>query len=446
VIQLYDFLARLDHNAQVQLSLAEEITPNANGTLWTIRLHPGVTFHNGKDLTADDVIYTFKRIGNPKNPLIGRSFLGPIDLQGMKKLDSLTLQVPFQSPYSTFVKAIGGFYNNMSIVPTDYDPKHPVGSGPFKYQSFTPGQQSTFVRNPDYWKQGLPYVDTLVITDMTDETTQINALLAHQVDAVSLLSSQSIDAVQSGGGKVVISPAGGITPFTMRVDVPPFNDVRVRQAMRLLVDRAQMMDVVFNGHGTLGNDIFSIWDPQYDRSIPQRQQDIGQAKSLLKAANREGLQVVLVTSDIAQGTIGAAQVFAQQATKAGVDVHLRQLPVTQFFGSNYLQWPFAQDYWYYGPYLPQVGQETLPKAQFNETHFDNPTYNRLYSEAISTTDSSRQTELAHEMQRIDYNEGGLIVPYFSPVVDAHSTSLHGVVPSKTGFPLSDWEFSTFWLE
>jgi peptide/nickel transport system substrate-binding protein len=79
-------------------------------------------------------------------------------------------------------------------------------------------------------------------------------------------------------------------------------------------------------------------------------------------------------SDIAQGAISAAQVSAQQATKAGVDVHLNQVNVTEFFGSNYLQWSFAQDYWYYGPYLPQVGQETLPTAQFSETHFDNPTY------------------------------------------------------------------------
>ena len=176
----------------------------------------------------------------------------------------------------------------------------------------------------------------------------------------------------------------------MRVDTAPFSDVRVRQALRLVVDRQQMLDLVFGGFGTLGNDLFGIWAPEYDHSLPQRHQDIDQAKSLLKAAGAEGLHVTLVTSDIAQGTVLAAQVFAQQASAAGVSVSVDDVTVNEFYGTNYLKWPFAQDYWFYNFYLPQVSLATLPTAPFNETHWNNARYNSLYAQAIATTDASLQ--------------------------------------------------------
>ena len=202
--------------------------------------------------------------------------------------------------------------------------------------------------------------------------------------------------------------------------------------MRLLVDRQQMLDLVFGGFGTLGNDVFGIWAPEYDHSLPQRHQDIDQAKSLLKAAGAEGLHVTLVTSDIAQGTVLAAQVFAQQASEAGVSVSVDDVTVNEFYGTNYLKWPFAQDYWFYNFYLPQVSLATLPSAPFNETHWDNARYNSLYAQAIATVDPALRTEIAQEMQRIEYDQGGYIIPFFPPVIDGFGANVGGLVPSKIG--------------
>ena len=91
---------------------------------------------------------------------------------------------------------------------------------------------------------------------------------------IDLLSADSIAPVRSGGGNVIITKGGGYTPFTMRVDQPPFNDVRVRQAFRLICDRRAMLNTVFSGYGTLGNDVFGLWDAVYDTALPQREQDI----------------------------------------------------------------------------------------------------------------------------------------------------------------------------
>ncbi len=441
---LYEPLIGLTPDAQPVYVLADEVTPNAKATEWTIRVKQGITFHNGKELTADDVIYTFAAILNPKAPGSAAAGLASIDAKGMTKLDAYTVRIPCSTPFATMGQALA-IPGYSDIIPVGYNPAAPVGTGPFRLKSFTPGTQSTFVRYDGYWQSGLPYLDEVVITDYADQTSQVNALLAGQVDVVNLLSEDVISEVQGEGKNILLSPGGGWNPFTMRVDTAPFSDVRVRQAMRLVVDRQQMLDLVFGGFGTLGNDVFGIWASDYDHSLPQRQQDIDQAKFLLKAAGAEGLNVTLVTSDIAQGTVLAAQVFAQQASEAGIKVSVDDVTVDEFYGTNYLKWVFAQDYWFYNFYLPQVSLATLPTAPFNETHWNNSRYNSLYAEAIATTDTALSTELAHEMQQIEYNEGGYIIPFFPPVIDGFGTNVGGLVPSRSGLSLGAYDFKNVWL-
>ena len=442
---LYEPLVGLTPAAQPVNVLAEELTPNANATEWTIRVKQGITFHNGKPLTADDVIYTFRSILNPKAPGSAAAGLASIDAKGLTKLDTYTVRIPCSTPFATLGEALA-IPGYSAIIPVGSNPDVAgVGTGPFKVKSFSPGTQSTFVRYNDYWKGGSPYLDEIVITDYADQTSQVNALLAGQIDAVNLLSEDVISEVQGESKNVLLSAGGGWNPFTMRVDAKPFNDVRVRQAMRLVVDRQQMMDLVFGGFGTLGNDVFGIWAPEYDHSLPQRHQDIDQAKSLLKAAGHDNLTVTLVTSDIGQGTTQAAQVLAQQATAAGIKVNLDTVTVTDFYGPGYLKWVFAQDYWYFNFYLPQVGLATLPTAPFNECHYHNPAYNKLYAEAIATVDTAKRQELAHEMQLIDYTDGGYIIPFFPPVIDGYGSNVNGLVPSKGGLSLNGYDFKQLWL-
>ena len=445
VTQLYDTMVALNTQAQVQNTLVEEFIPNKDATVWTMRLRPDVTFHNGKPMVAEDLIYTMQRIANPKDPKPGASTIAVCDVANMKKLDKLTVSLPCKTPYATFVESLAGYFLYFNIVPVGYNPKDPVGTGPFKFKEFTPGQASTFVKNENYWQEPYPYFDEVVITDFADETTQVNALTSGSADVVNALSAASIPTIKaSGRASTLISDGGGYTPFTMRVDVAPFNDVRVRQAIRLAIDRPQMLKLVFDGHGLLGNDISSIYDPEYDKSIPQRHQDIDQAKSLLRKAGQEGLTVELVTADIAQGTTSAATVLVQQAKAAGITINLRTTTVTDFYGKEYLQWPFAQDFWYYTPYLPQVVQAFLPNSPYNESHFNDPHYTALYNEASATLDAGKRADIAHEMQMIDYTQGGWIIPYFPPVIDGFLNNIHGVVPSLYGESLGNFGFYKMW--
>ena len=441
--QLFDGLVAYDKNAKVHLQLAEEMTPNKDASVWTIRVKKGIEFHNGKPLTSADVLGTFRRITDPKKPLVGAPTLSYLDLKNAKILDKQTCRIPCHAPFASFVDLLPNY--TYFITPADYNVKHPIGTGPFKFQSFTPGRQSTFVRNENYW-DGPPYLDKIVITDFADEESQINALLAGQVDVIDFLSAPSIASVKSGGANINIATGASLLQFTMRVDQKPFNDVRVRQAMRLIVDREEMRKIVFLGHGILGNDLFSYWDPVYDHALPQRKPDIDKAKSLLKAAGHDKLDLEFITAPMGQGAVQMAQVLAQQAKAAGVNITLRQLTVTNFFGPNYLKWNFSQDTWQYFPYFPMVAFSSLKGSPANETHFGaNPKYAKLYKQGLATVDAKKRAEIAHEMQKIDYEEGGYIIPFFPPTIDAYSKKVHGLAEGKTGVPFNQHNYKKVWL-
>ena len=131
------------------------------------------------------------------------------------------------------------------------------------------------------------FVDELQIQDFADDNAKVNALQAGQIQTLDNLPYNLIDTIEGAGGGVLIADGGQWVPFTMRVDQAPFDDVRVRQAMRLIVDRQAMIDQTLSGYGSLGNDLYAPLDVAYASDLPQREQDIDQAKSLL-AAGRPG--------------------------------------------------------------------------------------------------------------------------------------------------------------
>jgi peptide/nickel transport system substrate-binding protein len=439
---LYESLAvRSPDFSELEMLLAESIEPEKKPDKWTIRLKEGLTFHNGKPVTADDVIFSIKRIKDPKDPKVGAASIGYVQDKTLKKMDDRTVRVTLDFPNSGFPDDIGQYFN--AIVPTDYDPENPVGTGPFQYKSFTAGQQSEFTKFADYWETGRPYVDSITIIDFPEDTARVNALLGGQVDVIDNLPAAQVQSVKSNPNlRVVSSETGAWQPFTMRVDQAPFDDVRVRQAFRLMVDREQMVQQVLSGQGAIANDLYARYDPVYASDLPQRQQDLEQAKSLLKQAGQEGLTVELVTAPVFQGIVEAAQVFAQQAKGAGVNVKIRKVDSGTFYDPDkYLSWTFAQDFWASRVYLSQVAQGDLPESPFNETHWKDPKFIDLIQQARAEVDEAKRKDILHEAQTMQYEQGGYIIQYFSNIIDAHSAKLGGFVEAKCGFP-----FGNYWLK
>ena len=437
--QLYDGLLGVDDNAQYVNHLAEEITANADGTVWTCRLKPDLTWHDGKPVTADDVVYTMERIVDPKDPKTGAAVLTGLNPGGTVKIDDLTVEFRLDPANVLLPEALGTRTNQ--LVPVDFDPNNPIGCGPFKLTGFKPGEQITFAPFAEFW-EGSPWVDDLTVINFGDETARVNALLSGEVEAITQLPTSQAKVIETTSGFAVLNAeTGGWRPFTLRMDVKPFSDNRVRQAFRLIVDRQQMIDQAYAGFGALGNDMYARYDPGTP-DLPQRMQDLEQAKSLLKQAGYEGLTVELVTSAEALGAdeVAAAQVFAEQAKGAGVTVKVKKTTYAVFYGEDYLSWPFAQDFWFARNYLGQTGQATMPGAPYNETHWKNDKWLAIVKEAWATVDEAKRNELIGQAQTIEFNEGGYIIWAFRNQVDANSDKIAGLVKSKMGIALGNFGF------
>ncbi|HTX07446.1 MAG TPA: ABC transporter substrate-binding protein [Solirubrobacteraceae bacterium] len=423
---LYDQLNQIDENFVLRNRLAQEITPNKDGSQWTVRLKAGIEFQNGKTVGADDVIYSFQRIFNPKTHATNQWLSGLV--ASMTKIDPLTMRFDMHDPVGWFDVALGdGGVNN--IVPVGFDLSRPIGTGPWRLTSFSPGVQATMVANRNFW-DGTPFLDEMILPVINDDTARLNALLSGQVHVVSLLLPSQVTQVQQTSGlRVWNSPSGAFTPITMRVDTPPFDDVRVRQALRLCLNRQQVLEEGFSGYGFIGADLYAPFDPAYDKSL-KRSQDLEEAKSLLKQAGRSDLNVELVTSDLVQGTVQQCEVLAQNASQIGATINVRVVDSATLFGPNYLSWPFAVDTYPALTYMTTSALADGPFASINETHFNLPRYEALWKQASAELDASRRDGIVVEMQQILYDQGGYIIWGFGNLPGAYSSKL-------AGFPTRD---------
>jgi peptide/nickel transport system substrate-binding protein len=445
-----------DTTQKLEPMLATKWSPNGDGTVWTFHLRNGVKFHNGQTMSADDVVYTFKQISDPHNASNALSTLGGIlTPDGVTKVDSSTVRFHLHGPNGNFPYLVSSDNYNAIIVPagTDYGKwqKTWIGTGAFKYASYSANNGASFRPNHDYWGPK-PLLSQTKFEFYGSQQPQVLALQGGQVDLLNGIVPQGAEAILSSSQyKVFGRKSSGHREISMRCDRPPFNDARVRRAVALTLNRPGMISSLMAGHAALGNDSpFAPKFPSTDLSVPQRKQDIAQAKALLKAAGKEGLSVDLHTTNGAAGMVELATVFAKQAKEAGVNVTVRNDP--NYYGDSYLKLAFSVDFWGTRGYLNQVQQGSLPSAPYNETHWPPKTgegsnFEDLYKQALAATDDAKRIEIEQQMQKLEYDLGGYIIPFFGSLLDGYSSKVHGLTPSKGTLNLATFGhgFRTIWF-
>jgi peptide/nickel transport system substrate-binding protein len=441
---LYDPLVIVNADFTTRPGLALDWIPNKDATVWEIKLRPGVTFHNGKTFGAQDVIFSLHQMAKKTSAAL--PFVSNINLGGIKAVNNLTLQIPLRTPDASLMENFV-YYNTWIMQNGETNFSKPVGTGPFKFESFTPGQQSVFTKNPHYWQTGKPYVDTLKILSITDPTARLNALLSGQIDGMALLSYADAKAHQSIGDiNVLVGKSPQALVFYMETTKPPFTDPRVRTAMKLIADRPQLVADAISGFGTIGNDIAGKGLEFYDDSLPQRVQDIEQAKSLLKAAGHEKLTVTMEISNLIPGFIESAQLFKQQATAAGVTVNLQTVDASAYFNPSltYLKMLFAESQWPVQSLKFFYQQALASNAPYNETHWTSTSWNNLLTKAIGELDKTKAQALWSQVQAVQYNTGGYLLWTNADYVDALSLKVKGLAPAGTGI-LGNHSFLDAWI-
>ena len=442
--QTGEFLA-FDNNQLLQLQpmLATKWTPSKGGAVWTFTLRPNVKFHDGSVMTADDVVYTFQELSNPKNASNALStFAGVLKPEGVVKVDSGTVAFHLEAPNGNFPYLVSSDNYNAIIVPkgTDFGKweKTFLGTGPFKFQSYTTNVGANFVANPDYWG-GAPILESTAFTFYTSQQPQILALQGGQVDVIVQFVVQGAQALLGNGSYNIIKlKSANHRELSMRNDQAPFTDKRVRQAIALSLDRPGMVQALLQGFGVVGNDSpFSPKFPSTDPSIPQRTQDLTKAKQLLQAAGHgSGFTTQLATEQYEE-IPQLATVIAEAASKIGVKINLKVENQASYYGkatygnSDWLDATMSLvDYGDRGVPNVFLNAPLLSDGTWNAAHFKNPTYDNLVKQYTAAVDLQTQRQIAGKIQTLLLDETPLIIPYFIDGLTATTTSVKGVVPTS----------------
>jgi peptide/nickel transport system substrate-binding protein len=451
VQNLFDPLFFVGDYGAVKPGLCTEAHPNKDATVWTLQLRHGVEWHDGKPFTAKDVVYTIRSSwGSPKNTF--NAVLAQfIDFNGVRALDSYTVEVPLK-------RAIAQFPSTTCIQQTmvvqdgttSYNP--PIGTGPFKFESFTPGTRSVFTANKNYWLNGRPYVDELIVdTSFSDSNACMSALLSGAVDIVPGVPPALAEANASSGQIYLGNQRGpGWMAPNFRVDLAPFTDLRVRKALKLIPNRSQAVTDIFSGYATAGNDCCGA-TLQYWASDLHMPHDPEQARHLLKAAGQENPVLTLQTSPVLPGMVEMATFYAGQAAAAGLKVNVKNENTSEYYTptDGYLTRPFSMDAFTNGVNsLPMFYLNSLlPGAPFSDTHWgvNNPQANKLLAEAVAELDTTKATEKWHAVQELQYNEGGILVLCNYNWLDGYSRKVRGVKTTNAGL-CDNFVFSGGWLD
>src|SRR5260221_8943875 len=229
LITAFETLLLFDDNYQLTTNgLAESVTAD-NPKQYTIKLKKGIEFSNGKTLTADDVLYSFQRIGTKAYGLTGYAATATMDIAGMTKLDTHTVRLPLKTPDATIPQTLASYTFN--VVPVGYKgyPAPQIGTGAYKLKSFTPGQQSVHVRNPNYWRGGgRPHLHPVTIIDFTHSTAPVNGLLSGQIDAMTRPPPSQGKVLAGRGMHALVSQTGGWLAPLLALQMHTVDEVRAR--------------------------------------------------------------------------------------------------------------------------------------------------------------------------------------------------------------------------
>ncbi|MEZ4707684.1 MAG: ABC transporter substrate-binding protein [Caldilineaceae bacterium] len=437
---VYEGLVRVDQDLTVRPALAEEWEVSKDLLRWTFKLRQDVEFHHGAPFTAQDVVYTFQRLLDPAVGSPMRSVLSFVE--SVEAIDDGTAAgaVRFVLTLANADLPLLCGAPQALIVSHEYDSellsKAPSGTGPFQVAELIPSQQIKFVYNERYWAADEISLQQLVHIYMPPFDARAAALRAGEVDllpdisrkeAALLAEEEMIDIAES--------PSGAYQTVVMQATETPFDDLRVRQALKLCMDRQAVQEALLGGRGEIGLDHPVASINPFHADLPARPRNIEQARQLLADAGYpDGLTLDLITAELDPGMVELAYLVQEMAAPAGFDITPIKVPSDVYWESYWGQVPFHIGSWNFRPSI----DETLAIAfhsnsVWNESRWYNPDLDALLDNARSEPDDEQRKTLYHHAQQIIMEEGSVIIPVFRSVLTAVHKRVKGITPHPTGW-------------
>ena len=401
--------------------LALSWSANAMATEWTFKLREGVTFHNGKPFTSADVVYSLKRVQDPKLDSPARATIKMIDK--IDAVDAKTVKMTLGAPYADLPLVFTDY--RLMMIPDgsgDTIKTTGIGTGPFKLEKLDPQGTTSLVANMNYF-DGPPGVAKVEIIGIPDAQARFQALMGKQIDMLpnSVTPQQKTLLERSGGFSFQQVPTGNWRGIVLRTDAKPWDDVRVRRAVRLAVDRKAMIDLAAGGLGALSCDTPVGPTDQY-RWNGTCNQDIPKAKALLaEAGYPNGIDLELPVSTVEAVWPAMAEVFQQQVAAAGIRVKIVQVPSDGYFNEVWMKKPVSMTRWNQRPADAALNEIYRSGATWNEGYFKDAKFDIMLDDARKELNFEKRRAKYQQAQEYLYENSGTLVG-FSAILTVATTA------------------------
>ncbi len=440
-----DTLVEVSRIGEIESRLAESIEPSADAKTWNFRIRKGIEFHNGKTLTAEDVLQTMQRHSGDETKSGALGIMRGIESM---KADGNTFSVTLTSPNADLPYLLTD--NHLIIQPNGgFDaPDAGIGTGPYKIAFNEPGIRHGGEKFSNYWDDSRGHADQIELIVLNDATARTAALQSGQVHMINRVDPKIADLMANAPGISVKSVSGrGHYVFVMHTDTEPFNNNDLRLALKYAIDREEMVDKVLRGYGSVGNDMpVNGAYPLFSDDIEQRTYDPDKAKFHFKKSGYDGPVTLRTANSAFSGAIDSAQLFQQSAAKAGITVDVKREPDDGYWSEVWNKQPFCASYWSGRPVQDQMYSIAyLSSADWNDTRYNDPKFDKLLFEARGELDEVKRIAMYREMGLLIRDEGGLILPMFNDFIAAVSDEVGGYEDDPNGELMGGHALSKTWL-
>ena len=417
---IFSKLVDFDENGEIVGDLATEWEAT-DDTTWTFTLVDNATFSNGEKLTSADVVYTFERILDPETASAYAGLYAPVE--SVEAPDDTTVVFNLSSPFGPFLTnlATNGQIVNQKAIESGDPAREPVGTGPFTFVEWVQGDHITLEKNAEYFKEEKAHLDSITFRFLPVDQSRIDALSAGELDWVDAIPLNQVEALSEDQRfTYVSSDVAGIPDFlAMNTQEAPFDDVRVRQAVALAIDRQEITDVAYSGTGENGLIEVPTGSTWYDEEgLFATEPDIERAKDLMaEAGYADGLTVQYLGLPQYPELLKTGQVVREQLKEIGIDLQIEQVDVSVWFDSY-----SSGDYQMTSAYQ----ERTIDPDNFyslviksggpiNTTFYSNPEVDALIDRAATAPDEAERMDLYNQIRTTVTEEAPLVFAHYETI-------------------------------
>ena len=442
---LYSGLTQFDARLTPRMALAESIETR-DRILWRIRLRKGVQFHDGRTLTAADVVYSLMRHKNPLTASKVKTVAEQFVEARAVGTDEVLLRLASPNADLPSILATSHF---LIIQDGTTDFRTAVGAGPYRLKLFRPGVRTIVTRNSNYWKPGRPYLEEIELIGIPDEVSRVNALLSGDVQLIMAVNPRSTKRIRASARHGLLETRSGLyTDLIARQDQLPTGNRDFTLAMKLLMDRELIRRALFRGYATVANDHpIAPSHPYYLPGLPQRTYDPERAKFLLRRAGLLNVRLPVYASPAAEGSVDMASILQESAAKIGLRLAVNRVPSDGYWSNHWMKHPLT-----FGNVNPRPTADLIfslffkSDTDWNESGWKNARFDQLLLAARAEADEAKRKQMYGDMQVLVHEAGGVGIPVFISSLDAFDRRLKGLGSIPVG-GLMGYSFAEYvWLE